>query len=77
MAVQADIEWHLLMSVGVFWCLTAGVSGNDFSGFGNGNRKFHSQSSGTERKLKKPIPKFQEQEGNKKIHSQVSGMGRE
>ena len=23
MAVQADIEWHLLVCVGVFWCLTA------------------------------------------------------
>ena len=39
-----------------------GVSGNDFWGFGNGNRKFHSQSSGT---------------GIEKPYSQNLGMGRE
>ena len=60
------------------------MSVNDFLRFGNGNgnRKFHSQSSGTERELKNPIPKIWEREGNKKIHSHnlgtgISGMGME
>ena len=57
----------------------AGVSGNDFWGFGNGKKieKTHSRNSGTGRELKKPIPEIREREGNKKIHSQISGMGRE
>ena len=44
----------------------AGVSGNDFRGFGNrnGNRKFYSQTSGMGRELKK-------------THSLSSGTGRE
>ena len=60
-----------------WWQPVAGVSGNDFWGFGNGNRKFHSQSSGARRELKKPIPNIREREGNEKIHSQNSGTGRE
>ena len=57
----------------------AGVSGNDFWGFGNGKgiEKAHSRNSGTGRELKKPISEIREREGNKKIHSQISGMGRE
>ena len=73
-----------------WWQPVAGVSGNDFWGFGNGNRKFHSQSLGTGRELKIPFPKFgngkgmkksipkiREREGNEKRHSRNSGTGRE
>ena len=57
----------------------AGVSGNDFWGFGNGKgiEKAHSRNSGTGRELKKPIPKIREQEGNEKMHSQIAGTGGE
>ena len=70
---------------------SAGVSGNDFWGFGNGKgiekthsrnsgtgrewKKIHSRKSGPGRESRKSIPEIREREGNEKIHSQSSGKG--
>ena len=51
---------------GIFSITCAGVSGNDFWGFGNGKgiEKTHSRNSGMGREIKKTIPKIREREGN-------------
>ena len=64
--------------LGGFACHFSGVSGNDIWEFGNGNGnvKFHSRSSGTERELKKPVPSIREREGNEKKPFPKFGKGK-
>ena len=51
----------------------AGVSGNDFWTFGNGNGSAHSQTLGTG--MRNFIPNFWEREREWKFHSRISGPG--